>query len=487
MNIESSFQANYLKRALCKRSLFTHAKVGMGYHYIPDDAQDWCQWLQSKWNPCAPERNNVMVQVMRDSFKSTTITQSYPSWLLAHNPNLAILILSKKDSNAKMFADAQRKRFETGDFQEIFGKWRTRNKWDSEKMFIKGRKIPRKEPSIMSAGIKSSLTSLHFDVIIMDDITTNEDMYSAAEREAGHRMYREAFDIIDKRHGLILLVGTCWHNDDVLERVKKQQKQKEIAGADKFHIYFRPAKNKEDSPEYNFSWLTDKYLNQIREDKADIRDFAANYLLKPIPDSAKIFVLEKFTYYDYYRDIDREAGKDRSVKMMVQFTDPSLKETEKNCYSAIVTIGVIEGILYVLDADIEQRPPSRTISAIADRYENLKAEFNCGDFHTFMETVMFQEFMRDQAVNKYCAEGRYIPLNPFDQKENKVARITSMERHISAGIVRFRKDWEQIPGYRLLMEHLDNFPLGFIDGADALQGAVSLAMQMNESQVSFIG
>lgn len=463
---------NLKKQLLCQMSLFQHVRVGMGYDYVPEDMKNLCNWVQSQWNPKQPRRRNALVQVMRDSFKSTTITQSYPSWVLSQNPNLSILIVSKIHNNAQNFTDAQRKRWESEDFENIFGKWKHfNNKWDAGRINIHTRTKHRKEPSLMCAGIGTTLTSLHFDIIIADDITGMEDMYSNADREASWRFYKSLFDLLDKKHGLLIVVGTCWHENDVLMRIRKQNRNKVKDGVDPFHIYYRPAYREQTPDKYEFSWIDEKFVKQLRADKADIRDFSANYLLKPLPDAYKIYNLEKMYYYDY--------GKLGMPEFIVMFIDPSLNDTKKSDYSAIVWIGAIQGKLYVLGADLDQRKPSVTIQAIGEDYQKLQGEFKGVEIFVYMETVAFQQFMKDEAVNQLCNEGKYVPIQNYGQNKNKIARITAMEKYCSSGIVQFRKDWNDYESYRLLMEHLSVFPLGeHDDGADALEGGINICMQM---------
>jgi len=465
-------------RESCERKLFNHVKVGMGYNYIPDDLEDVCDWTQSKWNPVEPKRVNLMVQMSRDSYKSTSLTQSLPSYFLSQNPNLSILIISKVFGNAKNFLIAQRQRFESDEFKEIFGYWKTSEKlWAEERITIRNRTIHRKEPSIMVGGLGSEFTSLHFDVIIADDITTKRDMYSPVERKATERLYKSLFDIVDKRRGLLLIIGTSWHEEDVLQKIKESNEDKRKAGLDDFKIYFRPAEHEVDGEmKYNFSFLTPKILNQIRIDKADLRDYCANYQLTPLPDSEKIFSeFEYFNYNDYI--------KSNKIKLIVQYTDPSLGETKKSDYSAIVTVAKDESNhILVLDVDMKRRKPSELIKAVGNSF----VEYDEWPVivYPFMETVAFQEFLRDEAVNKLLLENKVVPIKGFKQTKNKIARITALERYTTSGIIKFRSDWKDFPDYRLLMKQLKNFPLDdHDDGPDALEGAVTIAIKKGSAKI----
>ena len=470
----------YATKFRCQNSLFFHARNAMGFDFIPDDIQDTCDWLQNLWVPERPYRDNVMIQMSRDSYKSTAITQSFPSWALGRNPNLSILIISKVYDNAVAFLENQTKRFESDFFKDIYGDWRGRSKndkWASNQVFISPREITRKEPSIQAMGIGSEITSKHFDVIIADDITTKADMYSPAERQATDRLFKSLFDVIDKKRGLLLLVGTSWHEDDIFEKVKKNQRNLIKKKLKPWKIYHRPAEQKcpDGTMKYNFSHLQKDDLASVRENKCDLRDYSANYPLKPIPDKMKIF--SKFVYFNYR---DYIANKDR-IGTTVQFTDPSLKDAAKNDFAAVITgcKDKIDHKTYILDANIEQRKPSLTIQAIGEEYEfYTKMGLTV---YPYMEDVMFQQILKDAAVDTLLREGKTVPIMGRGQKENKIARITAKERHVTAGIVLFRDDWEDLPGYRILMDQLKNFPLGdHDDGPDAMEAVISILEDLED-------
>lgn len=468
-------------REKCQDSLFQHIKIGMGYDFVPDCMQDLTAWFQFKWNPKAPTKRNVLIQASRDSFKSVCITQAFPSWALSQNPNLAILIVSKVFNNAKNFLAVQRKRFESREFIKIFGNWRSRN-WSDEALTISGRTRPRKEPSIMVAGVTTEITGFHFDIILGDDIVTKSDMYSSAERKSSARLVQNLWDLSDKRKGLTTFIGSCWHLDDELQKIKKGNKQKIKDGLLPFDVYERPAERFKDGAwEICWPFFTRQILDQIRADKADVRDYTANYRLKPLPPESQIF--SKFHYFDF--EIDKIKV---NLDYIVIFCDPSLKDTKKADYSAIVVLGrMLSGRIYVLDADIQQRKPTLTIEALISSFKKwggleLPANKNNPngpkervDVSMYMETVMFQEYLKDQTINEALQEGVYLPLAGYPQKSNKISRITGLEKYTTSGQVLFRKDWEGLlGGYDILMNQLTNFPNDdHDDGPDALEGGVS--------------
>ncbi len=469
-------------RINCQTSLWHHVKKGMGYDFVHESVKDLTDWLQSKWNPIKPRRKNILIQTSRDAFKSTSITQSFPSWCLSKNPNLSILIISKVYTNAQNFLNAQRERFEQDEFTNIFGDWKGKRKWGDDKLIIDTRTKVRKEPSIMVAGAGTELTSLHFDIIIVDDGVTKEDMYSKAAREQSSRLMKQCYDLLDKRKGLLIVVGTCWHEDDELEKIKKSNERKRAEGVDGFEIYERPAERFREG-EWQICWpfFSRKILDQVRADKADIRDYTANYRLLPLPPEALIFSeFQTFDYREVMAIVEKEQEKkdqkiDHHFKAIVIFVDPSLKDTKKADFGAVVCVGRRkDNRLLCLDADIKQRKPSATILAMQDMFTKYKNK--SPSIRVVFETVMFQEYMKDDAVNKSLLKGMYIPISGHPQKENKIQRITNMEKFVSSGQILFRADWKTLESYSILMDQLKNFPMAdHDDGPDALEGAVRIA------------
>ena len=77
------------------------------------------------------------------------------------------------------------------------------------------------EVSLTAHGLESSLTGMHYDRIICDDIITLKDRISRAERDKTKEMVNEiATNIIDPGKGSIW-IGTPWHRDDAWNEINK--------------------------------------------------------------------------------------------------------------------------------------------------------------------------------------------------------------------------------------------------------------------------
>lgn len=123
-------------------------------------------------------------------------------------------------------------------------------------------------PQILGAGINSSITGKHADLIMYDDIVNVKDRVSKAERQVAIRALQE-FENIRNKGGRIIGTGTPWHKDDAYSMVK--------------NVYRFDC--------YTTRILSDDQIQQKRDDMSASL-FAANYELKHISDKDTIFKTE---------------------------------------------------------------------------------------------------------------------------------------------------------------------------------------------------
>ncbi len=126
----------------------------------------------------------------------------------------------------------------------------------------------RKGLALKGVSLKSSLTGLHFDKIITDDICTIKDRISKAEREYTILIYQELQNIRNPG-GTISNIGTPWHKDDVYSIMPK---------AHRYSIY-----------DTNLPEFTKEHINNLKSGGMTHSLFAANYELKHIADEDSLF------------------------------------------------------------------------------------------------------------------------------------------------------------------------------------------------------
>lgn len=125
---------------------------------------------------------------------------------------------------------------------------------------------------LLGAGIKTSLTGKHADLVFTDDIVNVKDRISKAERELIKLQYQELQNI-KNRDGRIFNTGTKWHKEDAINTLMPNHK-----------IYDC----------YTTGLIPRDILEEIRQTMTPSL-FAANYELKHIAAEDVLFATPKFT------------------------------------------------------------------------------------------------------------------------------------------------------------------------------------------------
>ena len=128
---------------------------------------------------------------------------------LRQNPDLAILIAMNSGMNAaKLLSEIKAILKNNISFTHLYGHWLRGSSRDQQySIIINSRTKPQKSGSIDVIGKDSSITSQHYDLIILDDIVDEDDRDSAAEREKTIQFMKDVIDLLNPG-GRIRIRGT---------------------------------------------------------------------------------------------------------------------------------------------------------------------------------------------------------------------------------------------------------------------------------------
>jgi hypothetical protein len=134
---------------------------------------------------------------------------------LLRNPDLRILIRNAVWDQARRFLWQIQGYLEDSKLPIIFGKFNSaKTVWTKEEVEIAQRKVKKASPSIMTAGLETSLTGLHFDIIIDDDLVNDKNTSTKEQIQKVIDVYNDSFNLLD-RGGIHVVVGTRWSNKDL--------------------------------------------------------------------------------------------------------------------------------------------------------------------------------------------------------------------------------------------------------------------------------
>lgn len=192
-----------------KASLYVTARFLLGYKDLTERTHlEVAHLLQ------APTQRKLIV-LPRGSFKSSLACEAYPIWLLINNPNLRILIDSEVYTNSKNFLRKIRALLEVDKVVKLFGNFKSSDNWNEGELTINQRTIPNKEASITCSGVGAIKVSQHYDVIIMDDLNSQNNSGTPEGRQKVIEHYQMSTSLLEPG-GTMVVVGTRYHENDII-------------------------------------------------------------------------------------------------------------------------------------------------------------------------------------------------------------------------------------------------------------------------------
>lgn len=216
-------------------------------------------------------------------------------------------------------------------------------------------------------------------------------------------------------------------------------------------------------------WESRHPAKKLKEDQVkNPVEFRTEMMQHPEDDESP-FREEWIRYYDE-QDIDL-LHLDPFITSLpvVTYKDPSAGKGEEHCYKAIIALGVdIDlGIFYVRKAWIKRHSKWACINAHYDISKEFKSVVDG------IESNGFQMTLKEDYELIESRRKQHMNIKLVNNRLPKEVRISSLASMIERGLIRFRRD---DPDQRILIEQLLDFPDSeFIDGPDALEGAVNTA------------
>jgi predicted phage terminase large subunit-like protein len=437
--------------------------------------------------------NKMCQAAPRGNAKSTLASLIFPLWCIVGKRRRFIGLISDTTEQAAEFLEIIKAELEINerlreDFPEICGEG---------KVWQRGHVVTANGVKVKCWGKRKRIRGVRHgnrrpDLVICDDLEDDESIESPGQREKDRKWFFKALMKVGAKYTVYVVIGTVLHYDSLLARLLKapgwagkkwqavlrwsdsplwKQWEKVFAdpgnphaeqGADTFFAKHRAAMLAGTQtlwPEAEDYY----YLMKMRVSDGPAY-FDSEKQNEPINPNDCLFAEEWFRYWEdnATAPTTAEVGAGDRIYCAV---DPSLGKLNRFGDPSAILIAVLRptGHLDVLVADIRRRTPDVIMEDLFRYGERYRFE------RVAIESVQFQEMFKDEVTKASAQRGLYLPVEGVRPTSDKALRIAKLQPHIKNGLIRFRRDQQD------LLQQLKYFPKAdHDDGPDALEMVFSL-------------
>lgn len=375
-----------------------------------------CQWLSRK-----DAKDHQLVLMPRDHGKSR-IAAFYTLWELTRNPSLRVLYISSTANLAEKQLGFIKDLMQSSIYRRYWPEMThqdegKRKKWTNSEIAVDHPKRVAdgiRDPSIMVAGLEKSITGLHFDLAVLDDVVVQENAYTEEGRQKVDRQY-SLLASIEGADAKELAVGTRYHPIDLynsmisMEYTPVDENNNELETEKIYEVFERQVEDAGDGTG-QFLWPVQitshgkfgfdrNILAKKRAKYIDPTQFRAQYYNDPNDSSSASIGRDKFQYFDpgYLKYDGRHwhfMGRRLNIVAAVDF---SYSTKLRSDYTAIAVVGMdSERRSYVLEIDRFKT------SEIKDYYKHILDLYTKWDFRKLIaETTAAQQAIVNELRSSY--------------------------------------------------------------------------------------
>jgi len=286
-----------LLRDLCRRDFWTFFLYGFGAGNNPkgkrwiDNAvhepiADWFQhhvldWHSKRINGVG-EQKHLAVLIHREVGKSTMIAQAGQAWLHALDPEISTYTGSERLELSMKGLAAIKAVMDGSDpyamFPKLYGNWSgSARTWTGREVVHAARRnTSRKDPSLGTFAVETSITGAHPDAIFYDDPISYERLSSDSNWLGTVKSQISSLIPVIQSDGLVVWVGTRYDDDDHFGTAFHDEGIASVTGMEsdslpvseggKWHVYFMAGRDREGKPTTPKVWPERRLKDYQRHD-----------------------------------------------------------------------------------------------------------------------------------------------------------------------------------------------------------------------------
>ena len=456
-----------------------------------------CQWWTKE-----DSKTHQLLLFPRDHGKSRMVAYRV-AWELTKDPTLRILYISATANLAEkqlgfikgILTSNTYRRYWPEHVQKEEGK---RIRWTTSEIMLDHplrKKENVRDPSIFTGGLTTSLTGMHCDIAVLDDVVVYENAYTGEGREKVKSQY-SLLSSIEGANAREWIVGTRYHPSDLYSNLRLMKEDKydddgnKVSEESIYEILERtvedrgdgtgeflwPQQARKDGKQFGFNR---QILAKKRGQYLDKSQFRAQYYNDPSdPDNVPV-ERNKFQYFER-KHLREENGfwfyKERKLNIFAA-VDFAFSLSKKADYTALVIVGVdSENSIYVLDID---RFRTDRISEYFKHILELSTKWSFRKMRAEVTVaqqaivVQLKELIKQHGLSISIDE--YRPNRHQGNKEERIA-ATLEPRYDNLQIWHYRGGNIQVLEEELMSRHPPHD-----DIKDALAAAIDIAIKPSKS------
>jgi hypothetical protein len=399
----------------------------------------------------------------RGSFKSQFITIAYAAWMIAKDPNIRILICSEVSRQAQKFVSEVMKIIDSQWFKDRFGVHKGKQWKEGSGVFYSALRTRQgiKDPTLAAAGVGEVQTGAHWDLVIMDDVCSQENTKTPEAIESLWGWFGEVQSQLDPGTRL-LMIGTLHHYADIYCKIIKDENIAKTFEISK-HAWADPIVDPlGDEPTELFfpsrltrAFVADRKLKQVP------RLYACFYENRPQTGESQLFKPEYFRVIE-----DKDIPSAVWTYILTDFA--FIGEDKKNQRSDRTAFWVVSldcnRVAYVRDFVVGRWKPSDSCRIVCDLW-SLYQQIDCKAVsvekvtHKELLLSLFEEIRRQTFVRP-----QFVEIEGRNQ-EIKDIRIEAAEPRFRRGDIYFARSMHEnyAMKWRPMFEEMTEWPFSTHD------------------------
>jgi len=402
----------------------------------------WVRWLS--------DQPQGVLLAPRDHGKTMTVTVIEAAHRVLQDRDLRVLVCSGSREQAVRMGRAIRRLLESVPVRTVFGDVRG-EKWTDTELLLSGSALSEKEASITMISAGGSITSGHYDLVILDDIIDFENTRTQPQRDKTFDWFRFTLLPVCSR-GQLWIIGTRYHWDDLYGRLQDSKNWPRT-----IPIKIERAISTDAAGVKKSLWESQYTLKKLEQVRAQLGTIIFNAQYQNDADAMKgsIFKAEWLKRFENLPALPRYQGVDLAIG----------KKSGSDYFAVVTVSSEKNGNIYVLGS-------RRGRLSFDEQYREIKNQHDY--YHRPGSPVVkigIEVNQYQDALAQRLIERTRLPIRRIHQTKDKLARAMRLSALFENGKIFF-----PVQGTEDLEEELLLFPEGAHDDLfDALEMAVSMA------------